>query len=501
MPLLQLQGIQKSFPGARVLKDVSFDLHSGEVHALVGANGAGKSTLIKILAGAYTRDAGHIWIDSQEAAMRSPAEAIRRGVGVIYQEFNLVPELSVAENVLIGQEPVQRVVGIPLLSRKALIREAETHLEELGFPLSADRPVKSLTTGEKQLVEIAKALHRRARILVLDEPTAALSRGETQRLFGIIEDLKDRGIGMIYISHHLEEVFEISDRITVLRDGRNIQTWGRGKVAEAELVRAMVGREVEAGHRAETKRGEPVLIAKGLTGDGFRDVSFRIRTGEIVALTGAAGAGQTELCWALYGAAPVRGGTLEVGDEPARFRSIRDALRAGVLFAPGDRKAFGIVPQLDVQTNFTFADLKPLAPGGVLSRGRVRARAAELIEKYGVRCSGPQQEIQSLSGGNQQKVVVGRVAERKAKVYVFDEPTRGVDVGAREDIYRLIHRLAEGGAGVLVATPDIQEALRLGDRIAVMRQGRLVYEKPVAEASEPDVLRAILGGEGGEAGK
>lgn len=496
MPLLQLLGIQKSFPGARVLKGVSFDLHPGEVHALVGANGAGKSTLIKILAGAYTRDDGQIFVDNEPAPMRSPSEAIARGVGVIYQEFNLVPELTVAENVLIGQEPARRIAGIPILSRKALFEEARRHLEELGFPLEPTRPVKELTTGEKQLVEIAKALHRKARILVLDEPTAALSRGETRRLFGIIRDLQARGIGMIYISHHLEEVFAISDRITVLRDGRNIETWSRGGVSEAELVRAMVGRELEAGDRPEAQVGEPVLTAKEISGDVFRDVSFRVRKGEILAITGAAGAGQTELCWALYGAVPIRSGTLEVEDRPVRWGSIRDAVRGGVLYAPGDRKAFGIIPQLDVKTNFTFSMLGRYTDGPVLNRSRQRREALELIEKYGVRCSGPEQEIQSLSGGNQQKVVVGRVAERQAKVYLFDEPTRGVDVGAREDIYALIHKLAQGGAGVIVSTPDIQEALRLGDRVAVMRAGQMVYEKSIAEATEPAILGAILGGEG-----
>jgi ABC-type sugar transport system ATPase subunit len=257
----------------------------------------------------------------------------------------------------------------------------------------------------------------------------------------------------------------------------------------------MVGREVEVEARAELQAGEPVLSAERLSGTGFRDVTLQVRRGEILALTGAAGAGQTELCWALYGAAPIRSGNLRVADEPVRWRSIRDAIRAGVLLAPGDRKAYGIIPQLDVQANFTFADLKPLTSAGILNGARVRQRALDLIRRYGVRCSGPGQEVQSLSGGNQQKVVVGRVAERRARVYLFDEPTRGVDVGAREEIYRLIHGLAQSGAGVLVSTPDIQEALRLGDRIGVMRAGGLVYEKPRSDATEPAILAAILGGE------
>jgi ABC-type sugar transport system ATPase subunit len=493
--LLQLEGIEKSFPGARVLRGVSFDLEAGQVHALVGANGAGKSTLIKILAGAYVGDAGVIRIDGQPARIRTPADAIARGVGVIYQEFNLVPELSVAENILLGAEPVRRLLGVPLLARRELFEAAERHLLALGFPLRPAQPVKSLTTGEKQLVEIAKALHRQARILVLDEPTAALTRGETERLFAIIRGLRERGLGLIYISHHLEEVFEISDRITVLRDGACVATWPRGEVTEADLVRAMVGRDVAAEPRPEARPGPSVLQAEGLCGVGFQDVTLQLQGGQITALTGAAGAGQTDLCWALAGASAWTRGTLRVDGRPVRWRSVPEAIAGGVLLAPGDRKAYGIVAGLDVRANLTFADLQPYTRFGVLNRGAQTRAARELITRYGVRCTGPEQEIASLSGGNQQKVVVGRVAERKARVYLFDEPTRGVDVGAREDIYALIRQLAAGGAAVLVSTPDLQEALRLGDRIGVFRAGRLVLEAAAAETGEAAVMAAILGGE------
>ena len=501
MPLLQLRDIRKSFHLTRVLTGVNLDLSAGEVHALVGANGAGKSTLIKILSGAYVRDSGEILVDDRPATIRTPHDALELGIGVIYQEFNLVPELTVAENILIGQEPVRRIGPLALLSRKAIIDEARRHLAALDFPLQAETPVKQLTTGEKQLVEIAKALHRNARLLVLDEPTAALSGGETERLFRIIRDLQQRGIGMIYISHHLEEVFEIGDRVTVLRDGRNIATWSRGDYSEEALVQAMIGKDVATGERPETTLGDEVLVTRELTGTAFRNVSLRVRRGEILALTGAAGAGQTELCWTLYGAAPVRSGSMELDGKPAQFRSLRDGVAAGILLSPGDRKAYGIVPLLDVQANFTFADLGRWTAGGLLQRGRMRRDAEALITKYGVRCAGPGQELQSLSGGNQQKVVVGRVAERNASVYLFDEPTRGVDIGAREEIYALIHALAARGAGIIVATPDIQEALRLGDRIAVMRQGQLVYEQAVANASEPAILAAIIGAEEQAVGK
>lgn len=496
MPLLDLRRIEKSFSGARVLSDVNFSLDEGEVHALVGANGAGKSTLIKILAGAYTRDGGEIYLDGRPAPINSPQAALALGIGVIYQEFNLVPELTVAENVLVGQEPARRVLGLPLLDRRRLREEARRHLDELGFPLDPQRPVKELTTGEKQLVEIAKALHRKARVLVLDEPTAALSRGEAERLFRIMGDLRQRGIGMIYISHHLDEVFRLADHVTVLRDGRNVATWSSGEVSESKLIQAMLGRPMPPVTREEGTFGAPVLELEALSGAGFQEVSFTLCRGEILALTGAAGAGQTELLWALYGAAPVRSGTLRLNGTAREWASLREARAAGVLLAPGDRKAYGLVLGQDVGTNFTFPELSRWTRQGVVQWRAVRQAAEERIARYQVRCSGPEQEVQSLSGGNQQKIVVGRVAELGAEVYLFDEPTRGVDIGAREELYALIRSLADSGAGVIVATPDLQEALRLGHTIGVMRAGRLVDYCPAAETSETEMLAALLGAEG-----
>jgi ribose transport system ATP-binding protein len=491
MSLLELRGIRKSFFGTAALSGVSFDLHAGEVHALVGANGAGKSTLIKILAGAYTRDEGEILLDDRLVSIRTPQDALALGIGVIYQEFNLVPEQSVAENVLLGAEP--RHPRLPLLDRRRLFAEAARHLQELDFPLDPRRPIKALTTGEKQLVEIAKALHRQARVLVLDEPTAALSRREAERLFAIMARLKQRGLGMIYISHHLEEVFQVSDRITALRDGRNVATWDRGAVTEADLVASMVGRQVEAEERPEIPRRDVVVEAAGLTGQGFEEVSLRVEGGEILCLTGSAGAGQTELLWTLYGALPTVSGSLRLRGTPVRWRSLQDALRGGVAMAPGDRKAFGIIPGQSVLTNFTFPFLRRWTRGGILDRARQREAAADLVRRFQVRCAGLQQDVQSLSGGNQQKIVVGRAAERAASLYLFDEPTRGVDAGAREEIYAPIYRLAQDGAAIIVATPDIQEALRLGDRVAVMRQGRLVFEEARGHVTEHAVLGAILG--------
>lgn len=506
MVLLELRGIHKSFPGVHVLAGVHLEVREREVHALVGANGAGKSTLIRILAGACPRDAGEILLDGKPVSIRTPHDALRLGIGVIYQELNLVPELTVAENLLLGQEPVCRVLGLPVLQRRALVAEAARHLAALQFPLDPLRKVRLLTTGEKQLVEIARALYRRARVLVLDEPTAALSRAEAARLFDLMRGLRERGLGLIYISHHLEEVFSIADRITVLRDGRDVATWNRDETDSGTLVRAMLGREVEHGARLHAAAGECVLAARSLSGPGFREVSLVLNRGEIVTLTGAAGAGQTELLWALAGAAPVHSGELRLHGRPVRWSTLRAARRAGVSLAPGDRKAYGIVPGLSVAVNLTFPELSRYTlpvrllppPTRPLRWNAVYAAATARVERYAVRCSTVRQAVGSLSGGNQQKVVVGRAAAQHAAVYLFDEPTRGVDVGAREELYALIQQLAAGGAAVLVATPDLQEALRLGHRVGVMRAGRLVYQRPAEEATEHDLLAALLGADPAE---
>ena len=496
-PLLELRGIRKRFHATTVLDGVDLEVRAGEVHALVGANGAGKSTLIKILAGAYERDGGEILLDGDIRRIQTPRDALNLGIGVIYQEFQLVPELSVAENLLLGQEPLKRFGPVRLVDRRALVKTAREHLDRLGFSLDAARPVRTLGTGERQLVEIARALYRNARVLVLDEPTAALSSHEVERLFSLIDDLRQRGLALIYISHHLEEVFHVGDRISALRDGRKVATWSRGMVTEDELIHAMVGREVvELDRPPSSAAGEEQLRAEALSGPGFSKVDLSLHRGQITAITGAAGAGHTEVCRVLAGSLPRLDGRIKLAGQEVRWRAPRDAVRAGVLMAPGDRKGMGIVPGRSVAVNLTFADLRTRGP--FIDAPANRREALARIERYGIRCLGPDQEAQSLSGGNQQKVVVGRVAARGASVYLFDEPTRGVDVGAREEIYALIHRLAGEGAAICVSTPDLQEALRLGDRIGVMRGGRLVAMSNRADTDETALLSHLLGASPGK---
>ena len=501
MSLLELQNIHKSFAGVPALRGVSLDVRAGETHALVGANGAGKSTLIKVLAGVEWADAGEILLGNRLVRFRSPGEALQAGIRVIHQEFHLAPELSVAENLLLGQEPIRRWAGfLPILDRKALREQARKLLDELGFTLDATQPVKELTTAGRQLVEIARALYRQARVLVLDEPTAALSRREASLLFQVMAGLRERGIGLIYISHHLEEVFAVADRITVLRDGRNVATWQRGTVSEPELVQAMVGEVVASSeHRPAARPGSALLTVQDWTGTGFASISLTLHRGEIVALVGAAGAGQVEFCRSLIGAELVQRGELRLEGKPVRIPSPSAAAAQGILYSPGDRKSLGILPNLGVAANLTFPRLDRWTRCGVLQPAAVRAAARAEIERYGIRCTGPDQEMRSLSGGNQQKVVAARAAERQGRVYLFDEPTRGVDVASRAEIYTTMERLARPGAGpgagILVATPDLQEALRIGDRIGVLRQGKLVALEAREETSEERLLGHLLGAE------
>jgi len=494
---LAMQGISKSFSGVKVLHEVDLTLYQGEVLALLGENGAGKSTLMKILNGDYRKDGGRIELFGQEVDFRTPRQAMDAGVRVIYQELNSVPELSVAENIFLGDAPVRSLAG-PVVSVdwSTMNARARQVLDMLGADVDPSTPMKRLTVAEKQLVEIAKALHARASVLVMDEPTAALGQREVDRLFEVIARLKRQDVSIIYISHRLEEVFRVADRVAVLRDGRNAGEFLVGETSLPELVRAMVGRELsEVYPRKQSQIGDVVLQVRHLTSHGaLEDISFDLRRGEILGVFGLLGAGRTELTRALFGAYPVHGGTIAVDGAPVRITSPRDAKRAGIALVPLDRKLEGLVLDMSVRENIVLPTIQKFARFGFLN-GREQDEAAQKwVRHLGIRLAHLGQRVRFLSGGNQQKVVLAKWLEGGPKVLVLNEPTRGVDVGARVDIYNILEQLAQQGMGIIISSSDMPELLSLSDRVLVLHRGRVTAELPREEATKEKLLYFAVGG-------
>jgi ribose transport system ATP-binding protein len=487
-PALEMCGISKRYPGVTALDDVGLTVLPGEVHALMGENGAGKSTLMKILAGAEVADAGEIRLDGVPTVIDSPERAIERGIGIIYQEFNLVPHLTVAENLYLGREPAAGVPGFISFSR--MREEARAVLDALGMRLDPRAVVGELSVAQQQMVEIAKATSRPLRVLAMDEPSSALDPHELRNLFALIVSLKERGTGIIYISHRLEEVFAIADRVTVLRDGRSIGTRRKAETSPHELIRMMVGRELKESipKRPATVR-DPVLEVRGLTREGvFRDVSFTVRGGEILGIGGLVGAGRTEVVRAIFGADPVDGGEMRLGGSRVRPRSPREAIRLGIGLVPEDRKGLGLILGMAVRENVSLANLDALTRAGFIRRRREREVAEEYIASLSIRTPSAEQPTRLLSGGNQQKVVLAKWLFTRSKLLIFDEPTRGVDVGAKTEIYELMNRLVERGVGLIMVSSELPELLGMSDRILVMRQGRLAGELSRAEATQERVM-------------
>jgi rhamnose transport system ATP-binding protein len=474
--LLAASGLSKSFAGVRVLHGVDFDVAAGEVHALVGENGAGKSTLIKILGGAIRPDAGEVRLDGAPLPLGDSLQVRRAGVSVVYQEFTLVPDLSAAENVFLGRER-----GRLLLRRSEMQKAAAALFAELGVRIDAARPVRGLSVAQQQMVEIGRSLASDARIMILDEPTATLAAPEVERLFAAIRRLQHRGLGIVYISHRLDEIFALADRVTVLRDGRRVDSRPVAAIDRASLIRAMVGRDMaeEFPPRASVP-GPTAIEVRGLRcAPRIHDVSFSVRAGEIVALAGLVGAGRTSSALTLIGAPPGKGeagGEVHVGGRPVRFRSPVEALASGVAYVTEDRKAHGLFPQMSSEGNITIARLAAFTRAGVLSRKRERTAAAAAAREFDVRAAGLSQPAGTLSGGNQQKVLLARYLLVPPTVLILDEPTRGVDVGARAEIYRQMNRLSERGLAILMISSDLNEVLGMADRIVVMRGGRTTGE-------------------------
>ncbi|GAA4287993.1 sugar ABC transporter ATP-binding protein [Georgenia daeguensis] len=483
--LLRVENLVKKFPGVVALGGVSFDLHAGEVHVLLGENGAGKSTLIKCLAGVYQPDGGTLFVDGEKVHISSTAHAEQLGIATIHQEFNIVPQLSVAENVLLGRPP--RRFGI--VDRRKMHAKARAALQRVGLDVDLRRPVSTLGVARQQLVEIAKALSLDARVLILDEPTAALTDAEVDRLLELMAELRQNGVGMVFISHHLEEIQRIGDRVTVLRDGQSVGTVP-ATTDTGELVRLMVGRSIEAQYpREQTPLGDELLRVEGLTSTGhFEDVSLSVRAGEVVGLAGLVGAGRTEVLRAIFGADRYDSGTVSVRGKAVPRHDVHAAIGAGLGLVPEDRKAQGLVLGASVEENLGLAILRAATRGGLVDRARLREQARTSVKNLRIRTPSTRATVKNLSGGNQQKVVMGKWLAADPAVLLLDEPTRGVDVGAKVEIYQLINQLTASGRGVLLVSSELPEVLGMCDRILVMAQGRLVGELTREEATQDAVM-------------
>ena len=490
-PLVELRHIHKAFAGVQALDDCQFTLLPGEVHALMGENGAGKSTLMKVLAGVYQPDAGEILLDGRAVALPSPRAAQALGLGIIHQELNLMNHLSAAQNIFIGREPRGRF-GL-LLDEAALNTQAQALFDRMHLPLDPRTPVGELTVARQQMVEIAKALSFESRVLIMDEPTAALNNAEIAELFRLIRQLQARGVGIVYISHKMDELQQISNRVTVMRDGRWIATLPTAGTAMSTIIGLMVGRQIEVGRPpVPDTRAQPVALqVQGLSrGKAVRDVSFTLRRGEILGLAGLMGAGRTELARLVFGADRRDAGQIQVHGRAVDIRSPSDAVAQGIGYLSEDRKHFGLAIGLDVETNIVLAHLRRFAnAAGWLDDGAVRRSAQGFVEQLDIRTPSVTQPVRLLSGGNQQKIVIAKWLLRDCDILLFDEPTRGIDIGAKNEIYKLLQALAAQGKAIVMISSELPEVLRLSHRILVMCEGRLTGELSAAEATQEKIMQ------------
>ena len=491
-PLLQLEGVTKRYGATTALDGVHFDLRAGEVHALMGENGAGKSTLMKILAGNVQRDAGRILLDGAPVEIEGPKDAAALGIAIIHQELNTVPAMTVAENLALGREPTTRW-GV--LDRRAVLREAKEKLDRIGADIDPRRELGSLSVGMQQMVEIARAVSEDARVLVLDEPTAALSRGESLQLYRLVAEMRTAGVGLVYISHRMEEVWQLADRITVFRDGAYVGTRDRGEINPSDVVRMMVGRTFDDLYaHAPRQPGEVLLDVQDLTdGELIGPVSFQVRAGEVVAMAGLIGAGRTETCRLLFGADRAHGGTVLVRGKPVHARSPQQAIAAGLAMVPEDRKEQALFLDHAVEANIAVSSLREHSRAQVVQRQSVRTGVQRQMRRLRIRDNAIGLPVRALSGGNQQKVVLARWLMREADVLILDEPTRGVDIGARREIYELVEELAAAGKAILVVSSDLPEAIGISDRLLVMRGGLIVRELDSSTTTEEDVMSHATG--------
>jgi len=489
-PLISLRNIHKKFPGVHALRGVQFDLLPGEVHALVGENGAGKSTLIKIIAGVYDFE-GEYLLNGKPARIHKPLDAIQNGISVIYQELNLVPDLSIAENIFFGRLPSTRSGKVLW---KTLYEKTRGYLEEVGLPINPKLKVRYISVAQQQLVEIAKSLSLDARIIIMDEPTSALCSGEIDNLFALIQRLKEKGVGIIYVSHKLDEIFSISDRVTVFRDGAYIGTKATATLTQSELISMMVGRELSTLlPRTTPTFGDVVLEAKGLTSDRVKDISFTVRKGEIVGFAGLMGSGRTELTLALMGVDQRKSGTIILDGKPVPANDPVRSRDMGMGLVPEDRKLFGIFPDLSVKDNISIVSLKELSSRFGISKSRESASVQSMIDNLSIRTPSLKQLIAKLSGGNQQKAILARwLMKQGVKLLIIDEPTRGIDVGAKSEIYKIMDELSHRGMAIIMMSSEMQEIIGMCDRIYVMAGGRIRQEFSRDSVSQEKILASCI---------
>ena len=485
--ILEMRNISKSFGGVHALHNVSLECSPGTVHALVGENGAGKSTLIKILSGALSADSGEILFKGEIHRGFSTREALNRGISVIYQELALVSQMTVAENIFLGREP-RNAFG--LIDHSRIRSEAEALLSQLGLKIDLDTEVGDLSVAFQQMVEIAKALSKNADLIVMDEPSAILAGHELEQLFNIIQSLVNRGVSIIYISHRLEEVFRIADVVTVLKDGQLVETESIHELTRAELIKMMVGRTLEEVFPVSNNQpGKPVLIAKNISTDTvLEQVSLDLRQGEIVGLAGMVGSGRTELARALFGADPLTSGSIKINGENAYLKNPFEAIKKKISLVPEDRKEQGLFTELPIRNNITMPILRKISQWGFLSRSKEQEIVDQSRNQLSIAMASGSQEVQYLSGGNQQKVVLAKWLQTRPEIIIMDEPTRGVDVGAKFEIYQLMRHLNQEGIGILMISSELTEILGLSDRILVMREGRIVVELVPSETSEEQII-------------
>lgn len=492
-PLLELRGICKSFPGVKALDDVSLEIRAGEIHMLLGENGAGKSSLMKVLCGAYQADAGTFFHEGRPVEIRGPADARKLRIAVIFQEFSLVPYLSVAQNIFLGREPAGRILGS--IDNRKMLEDARCVLVPLGSDIDPSRPLHELGVAHQQIVEIAKALSQNARVLVMDEPTSALSGRETEHLFGVIRRLKQAGVAIIYISHRLPEVFLLGDRITVLRDGHKVGSIRPDETTIDALIKMMVGRKVDTSYTSTHSRNAPSVVALEVTklsgSTGIKDINLTVRSGEIVGLCGLVGAGRSEVARAIFGADPISAGEIRLFGE--KLSGGPDVVsRKGVALIPENRKEQGLALIRTVGDNIVMAALERLFPRRLFNPSGALGVARDMVAKLRITPPAPNRLAQVLSGGNQQKIVVAKWLTAGAKLFIFDEPTRGIDVGAKAEIFNVIYELVAGGAAVLMISSEQSEIVSVCDRAYVMRDGRIAGELSRAELSEQNILRLAM---------